>query len=139
MRENGLKLLAIVALVYDFLLMSLRNWSCWIPLFLRYWCHRTGNRYRNASIPISRLRIAISYALCTACCSYQSSVCSCLNPHKHCLLGFKHVILFTFDYFFLFFIVNGMQRSTGQQLTPSSMIIGQHPLAGQVWLVAVNV
>ncbi|AEI51488.1 transposase [Runella slithyformis] len=71
--ENRLKLLAIVALVYDFLLMLLRNWSHWIPLFLRHWCHRTGNRYRNASIPIYRLRLAISHVLYTACCACQTS------------------------------------------------------------------
>ena len=61
--ENRLKLLAIVALVYDFLLQLIRGWKGWIPLFFKQWCHRTGNRYRNASIPIYRLRIAIHWAL----------------------------------------------------------------------------
>ena len=69
--ENRLKLLAIVALVYDFLLQLIRNWSMWIPLFLKQWCHRTGNRYRNASIPIYRLRIAIHW--CLGALLYQNS------------------------------------------------------------------
>lgn len=61
--ENRLKLMAIVTLVYDFLLRMLRNWSSWVQIFLRNWCHRTGNRYREASIPIYRLRAAISICL----------------------------------------------------------------------------
>lgn len=62
--ENRLKLLAIVTLAYDFLLRFLRNWSAWVTLFLRQWCHRTGNRYRDASVPVYRLRMAI------ACCLF---------------------------------------------------------------------
>ncbi len=61
--ENRLKLLAIVALVYDFLLGIIRGWSSWIQGFFKQWCHRTGNRYRIASIPIYRLRIAIHWCL----------------------------------------------------------------------------
>lgn len=61
--ENRLKLMAIVTLVYDFLLSMLRNWSSFIPILLKNWCHRTGNRYRLASIPIYRLRLAISNCL----------------------------------------------------------------------------
>ena len=69
--ENRLKLMAIVALVYDFLISLIRNWSSWIQPFFRNWCHRTGNRYRNASIPIYRLRAAIS--LCLTFCLAQNS------------------------------------------------------------------
>ena len=61
--ENRLKLLAIVALVYDFLLRMIRGWSAWIQGFFKSFCHRTGNRYRRASIPIYRLRIAIHWCL----------------------------------------------------------------------------
>lgn len=61
--ENRLKLMAIVTLVYDFLLSMIRNWNSFIPILLKNWCHRTGNRYRNASIPIYRLRLAISNCL----------------------------------------------------------------------------
>ncbi|MEM7299424.1 MAG: transposase, partial [Bacteroidota bacterium] len=61
--ENRLKLLAIVALVYDFLLRFIRQWAAWVQGFLRNWCHRTGERYRKASIPLYRLRIAIHHCL----------------------------------------------------------------------------
>lgn len=61
--DNRLKLMAIVSLVYDFLLTLLRNWNDWVPLFLRNWAHRTGKRYREASIPLYRLRMAISNCL----------------------------------------------------------------------------
>ena len=61
--ENRLKLLAIVALVYDFLLRMIRNWHSWVPGFLKNWCHRTGERYRSASIPLYRLRMAIHHCL----------------------------------------------------------------------------
>ena len=71
--ENRLKLMAIVTLVYDFLLSFLRNWSCFTPLFLKRWAHRTGNRYRNASIPIYRLRIACSNALFALWANCQNS------------------------------------------------------------------
>lgn len=59
--DNRLKLLMMVALVYAFLLsllapafLSLRTW------LLRHFCHRTGKRYRDATIPLSRLRSALS-------------------------------------------------------------------------------
>ena len=58
--ENRLKLLAIVALAYDFLLRLLRNWMAAAQLIMRKWAHRTGNRYRTASIPVYRLRLAIA-------------------------------------------------------------------------------
>lgn len=57
------KLLAIVSLVYDFLLRMLGNWKPWTKQLFATWCHRTGNRYRKAAIPIYRLRAAISMAL----------------------------------------------------------------------------
>lgn len=69
--ENRLKLLAIVALVYDFLLQMLQNWKPWAAQLFTNWCHRTGNRYRNASIPIYRLRMAI--ANCLIFCLAQNS------------------------------------------------------------------
>jgi hypothetical protein len=61
--ENRMKLMAIVTLVYDFLLRLVANWKAWVQPFLRHWCHRTGERYRNASIPLYRLRMAISVCL----------------------------------------------------------------------------
>ena len=61
--NNRMKLMAIVVLVYDFLLSVLRNWKSWVPVFLSEWAHRTGKRYRNASIPLYRLRMAIANCL----------------------------------------------------------------------------
>lgn len=59
--ENRLKLLLMVTLVYAFLLSLLgashellRQW------LLRWWCHRNGKRNRDASVPLYRLRSAIS-------------------------------------------------------------------------------
>ena len=69
--ENRLKLLAIVTLVYDFLLQLRRVWKPWVALFLRNWCHRTGERYRQASIPLYRLRLAIHW--CLGALLYQNS------------------------------------------------------------------
>lgn len=61
--ENRLKLMAIVTLVYDFLLQILTKWKSVIQIIFRRWCHRTGERYRKASIPLYRLRIALSNCL----------------------------------------------------------------------------
>ena len=61
--ENRLKLMGLVTLVYDFLLQLLRNWGTWVQLFTQNWCHRTGERYRKASIPLYRLRLAIHWCL----------------------------------------------------------------------------
>ena len=61
--DNRMKLMAIVTLVYDFLLRLVANWKAWVDPFLRNWCHRTGERYRNTSIPLYRLRMAISHCL----------------------------------------------------------------------------
>jgi hypothetical protein len=69
--ENRLKLLAIVALVFDFLLQLLQNWRPWVAQFINNWCHRTGNRHRKASMPIYRFRQAISN--CLAHCLAQNS------------------------------------------------------------------
>lgn len=55
------KLLLMVTLVYAFLLSlldaTLEVLRAWL---LRYWCHRTGKRSREASAPLYRLRSAIS-------------------------------------------------------------------------------
>ncbi len=55
--ENRLKLLLMVSLVYAFLLSLLAsNLAPLVRDLLRNWCHRTGERYRQAAIPLSRLR-----------------------------------------------------------------------------------
>ena len=61
--DNRMKLMAIVTLAYDFLLRTLNNWKAWINGFFRKWCHRTGKRYRDARIPLYRLRMAIANCL----------------------------------------------------------------------------
>ena len=59
--ENRLKLLLQVSLVYAFLLSLLApNLAPLVQELLRNWCHRTGERYRQAAIPLSRLRAALS-------------------------------------------------------------------------------
>ena len=59
--ENRLKLLPMVSLVYAFLLSLLEpGLGPLIRELLRHWCHRTGERYRQAAIPLSRLRAALS-------------------------------------------------------------------------------
>ena len=59
--ENRLKLLLMVSLVYAFLLHFLaRDLTPLVQDLLRGWCHRTGKRYRQAAIPLPRLRAALS-------------------------------------------------------------------------------
>lgn len=56
---NRLKLLLMATLAYAFLLslLTLGELRLWL---LRYWCHRTGKRCRDASTPLYRLRSALS-------------------------------------------------------------------------------
>ena len=59
--ENRLKLLLMVSLVYAFLLSLLApDLVSLVQDLLRGWRHRTGERYRQAAIPLSRLRAALS-------------------------------------------------------------------------------
>ena len=75
--ENRLKLLLMVSLVYAFLLSLLEpSRGPLVRELLRQWCHRTGERYRQAAIPLSRLRAALSSLWLTypPCChaAYQT-------------------------------------------------------------------
>lgn len=59
--SSRLKLLLMVSLVYAFLLSLLAPHQ--LPLLtwlFRHFCHRTGKRYRETSIPLYRLRSALS-------------------------------------------------------------------------------
>ena len=59
--ENRLKLLMMASLVYAFLLSLLdERLKTLIESLLRKWCHRTGKRYRTFTIPLYRLRSALS-------------------------------------------------------------------------------
>jgi len=59
--ENRLKLMMMVALIYAFLLSMLSLDSQ--QDLLRYGCHRTGKRYKDAFVPLYRTRVALSYLL----------------------------------------------------------------------------
>ena len=61
--ENRLKMMAIVTLVFDFLLQMVRNWRGWVFLYIQKWCRRTGNKLKKVKNPIYRLRMAISRCL----------------------------------------------------------------------------
>lgn len=61
--KNRLKMMAIVTLVYDFLIQTLRQNPEWVQVLFKTCCHRTGERYRSASIPLYRMRMAISICL----------------------------------------------------------------------------
>ena len=59
--ENRLKLLLMVSVVYAFLLSLLaQDTGALVQEPLRGWCHRTGKRYREAAVPLSRIRAALS-------------------------------------------------------------------------------
>ena len=59
--ENRLKLLLMASLVYAFILSLLTPpLAPLVQEILRHWCHRTGERHRQAAIPLSRLRSALS-------------------------------------------------------------------------------
>ena len=61
--ENRIKFLAIITLVYDFLMSLIRNWNAWVWCFIQTWCPGTGSRLREVSTPAYRLRFAISLSL----------------------------------------------------------------------------
>ncbi len=58
--HNRIKLMLMVTLVYAFLLSLLALPEFLRDALLRSWCHRTGKRYRDASIPLYRFRSALS-------------------------------------------------------------------------------
>ena len=61
--ENRLKCMMIITLAIDFLLHLLQKGRTdSIKKLLKIWCPRTGNRCRNSSTPIYRLRLALSHA-----------------------------------------------------------------------------
>jgi hypothetical protein len=59
--HNRLKLLAMAALVYAFLLsLPAPHYAVFRAWLLRRFCQRTRKRYRDASLPLYRLRLALS-------------------------------------------------------------------------------
>ena len=60
--ENRLKCMMVITLAIDFLLFLLQKGRTeLIEKLLDTWCPRTGNRCRNTSTPIYRLRLALSH------------------------------------------------------------------------------
>jgi hypothetical protein len=58
--HNRIKLMLMVTLVYTFLLSLLSLPEPARLNLLHSWCHRTGKRHRDASIPLYRIRSALS-------------------------------------------------------------------------------
>lgn len=59
--EGRQKLLLLATLAYAFLLHLLDAvYTELRALLLRWWCHRTGRRYRTVKQPLYRLRAALS-------------------------------------------------------------------------------
>lgn len=59
--HNRLKLMLMVSLVYAFLLSLLTDdLQPALSDLLRQWCHRTGKRHRDVSLPLYRIRSALS-------------------------------------------------------------------------------
>jgi hypothetical protein len=62
--ENRLKLFAIVALLYSFLVsLLLPPFDPLRTYLLQHWCKRTGKRHREAAMPLYRLRYALTRLL----------------------------------------------------------------------------
>lgn len=60
--ENRLKCMMIISLAIDFILALVQKGrTLIIEKLLKHWCPRTGNRCRNASTPIFRIRMALSH------------------------------------------------------------------------------
>ena len=57
--ENRLKMMALVSIIYQFLLQFWRKWQGTAKLIIRKWCPRTDKRLEKVRLPLYRLRIAI--------------------------------------------------------------------------------
>lgn len=61
--ENRLKMMALVTLVYDFLLQTWRDSRDTATVWINTWCHRTGNKLKDIKMPLYRLRAAMANVL----------------------------------------------------------------------------
>lgn len=57
--QNRLKMMALVTLIYQFLLQLWRNWNAATKIIIKKWCPRTDKRLDKNGLPLYRLRIAI--------------------------------------------------------------------------------
>lgn len=61
--DRTLKLLSFVTLIMDFLFSLIAQHRSFARTLIDKWCPRTGNRQRKTSLPIYRLRLAVSLIL----------------------------------------------------------------------------
>lgn len=64
--ENRLKMLALVTLVYQFLLYLWRNRHATASIIMRSWCPRADKRLNKVRLPLYRLRLALLAVLLVA-------------------------------------------------------------------------
>ena len=75
--ENRLKLMALVTLIYQFLLQLWRNWHPAAFLIMKKWCPRSDKRLDKARLPLYRLRLALFALLLEV-----FVLCAAKNKHK---------------------------------------------------------
>jgi hypothetical protein len=61
--DNRLKFMALVMLVYEFLLQIWRNWKACALVIINTWCPRSDKRLLNNRLPLYRFRIALANLL----------------------------------------------------------------------------
>jgi hypothetical protein len=61
--DNRLKFMALVMLVFEFLLQIWRNWKDFILVIINTWCPRTDKRMMDNRLPLYRLRAALANLL----------------------------------------------------------------------------
>jgi hypothetical protein len=61
--DNRLKFMALVMLVYEFMLQMWRNWKNVALSIINAWCPRADNRLLNNRLPIYRFRLALTHLL----------------------------------------------------------------------------
>jgi hypothetical protein len=72
--ENRLKMMALVILIYDFLLQFWRNWKSAALTLINKWYPRTDKRFLNAKMPIYCLIAALFALLLTLIAQYPRGV-----------------------------------------------------------------
>ena len=72
--DKRLKMMALVTLVYDFLLQFWRNWKAAALMLINKWCPRTHKRFLKAQMPIYRPRAALFALLFTLMAQYPREV-----------------------------------------------------------------
>ena len=68
--ENRLKMMALVTLIYDFLLQFWQHWKSAALMLINKWCPRSDKRFLKAHLPIYRFRAALFVLLLTLIAQY---------------------------------------------------------------------